>query len=116
MLLCTSMRVHKKITRSFKPLPGENLSERISKGDLLDTFIAELAGCRSRRELREFLQAILTPAEIKELPVRLEIIRLLKQGHSQREVAQALGVGIATVSRGARELKLGSFKNVCSNT
>jgi len=52
-----------------------------------------------------FLKNILTPAELDEIATRLQIFKLLKQGVPQREVAETLGVGIATVSRGARELK-----------
>lgn len=61
-----------------------------------------------------FLQNILTPAEIDEIATRLQIVKLLIKGVSQREVAKKLGVSIGTVSRGARELKYGApgFKNV----
>ncbi|MBI5134785.1 helix-turn-helix domain-containing protein [Candidatus Uhrbacteria bacterium] len=54
-----------------------------------------------------FLKNILTPAELDEIATRLQIFKLLKKGVPQREVAEKLGVGIATVSRGARELKYG---------
>lgn len=61
-----------------------------------------------------FLQNILTPAELDEIATRLQIVKLLKKGLPQREVAEKLGVSIGTVSRGSRELKYGvpGFKNV----
>ncbi len=61
-----------------------------------------------------FLQNILTPAELDEIAIRLQIVKLLKKGMPQREVAEKLGVSVGTVSRGARELKYGApgFKNV----
>lgn len=61
-----------------------------------------------------FLQNILTPAELDEIAVRLQIVKLLKKRIPQGEVAEKLGVSIGTVSRGARELKYGApgFKNV----
>ncbi len=65
-----------------------------------------------RRELAEFLEGLLTPAEIDQLVVRLEVVRLLKQGLPQRQIAQKLGVGIATVTRGARELNSGRFNQI----
>jgi len=34
---------------------------------------------------------------------------LLKAGVSQREIARRLGVGIATVTRGSREIKAGKL-------
>lgn len=65
-----------------------------------------------RRELAEFLEGLLTPAEIDQLVVRLEVVRLLKQGLPQRQIAEKLGVGIATVTRGARELNSGRFSQI----
>ena len=54
-----------------------------------------------------FLHNILTPAELEEVSVRLQIVKLLLQGLPQREVAKKLGVSMGTVSRGSRELKYG---------
>lgn len=61
-----------------------------------------------------FLKNILTPSELDEIALRLQIVKLLKKGVFQREVAEKLGVSIGTVSRGARELKYGApgFKQV----
>lgn len=56
------------------------------------------------------LEGLLTPYEQQELINRLQIFELLSKGLSQRQVAQQLGVGIATVTRGSRALKAGSYK------
>jgi TrpR family trp operon transcriptional repressor len=56
------------------------------------------------------LEGLLTPYEQQELINRLQICELLSQGVSQRQVAQQLGVGIATVTRGSRALQAGSYK------
>ena len=56
------------------------------------------------------LEGLLTPYEEQELINRLQIFELLSQGVSQRQVAQQLGVGIATVTRGSRALQAGSYK------
>ena len=56
------------------------------------------------------LEGLLTPYEQQELINRLQIFELLSQGVSQRQVAQKLGVGIATVPRGSRALQAGSYK------
>ncbi|MBU0727309.1 trp operon repressor [Patescibacteria group bacterium] len=37
---------------------------------------------------------------------------MLKKGVSQRRIADKLGVGIATVTRGAKEIKKKNFKGV----
>lgn len=69
---------------------------------------------RDRSIALAFLQNILTPAELDEIALRLQIVKLLKKGIPQREVAKQLGASIGTVSRGARELKYGKpgFKQV----
>ena len=67
------------------------------------TLLAEI-GASDKKLLRDFLIDLLTPAEYKELALRWQIVKLLYRGISQRAIAQKLGVGIATVSRGSREL------------
>ncbi len=54
-----------------------------------------------------FLGNILTPSELEEISKRLQIVKLLIKGVSQRDVAKKLGVSMGTVSRGSRELKYG---------
>ena len=60
----------------------------------------------------DFLRGILTHKELEQLPTRLQIIKKLKSGANQQNIAKSLGVGIATVTRGSRELKLGRFQNI----
>ena len=60
---------------------------------------------KTEKEVFDFLSEILTPQELKQLPTRLEIIKMLEKGLPQREIAKKLGVGIATVTRGAKELQ-----------
>ena len=61
-------------------------------------------------EMENLLLGLLTTKEAEEFGKRIEIIKLLKQGVAQHKVAEKLGVGVATVSRGAQELKLKRFK------
>jgi len=62
----------------------------------------------------EFLFDILSPAEYKELSVRWQIVKMLKDATTHREIAKKLKVSVATVTRGSRELanKKGGFKVV----
>jgi len=69
--------------------------------ELLDTLLA----AKDQQALLTVLQSLLTPAELNEIPKRLQILKRLKAGEPQRRIAEELGVGIATVSRGARALK-----------
>ena len=66
----------------------------------------------TKEEMYDFLQGILTPKELLELPNRLSIVKMLKKGISQQEIAEKLHVGIATVTRGSKELQKGRFKNI----
>lgn len=52
--------------------------------------------------LLKLFDAVLTDKERAEIDNRLQIFALLQQGLPQREIAEQLGVGIATVSRGAK--------------
>ncbi len=51
------------------------------------------------------LESLLTPAEYQEISKRLQIFKLLNEGVAHRKIAELLGVGIATVSRGSRALR-----------
>lgn len=81
-------------------------------------FVKELAETivkiKSKKLAEDFLSNILTPAELEEISRRLQIVKMLKKGIPQRKIAKSLNVAIATVGRGARELKYGKagFKNV----
>lgn len=60
--------------------------------------------------LADFLVGITTNKERQELGQRLEIIKRLLAGEPQHKIARDLGVGIATVTRGSKELSAGRFK------
>lgn len=61
-----------------------------------------------------FLEDLLTPGEFEEIAKRLQIAKRLDKGEAQRKIADDLGVGIATVTRGSREMrdKNGGFNKV----
>ena len=67
---------------------------------------------KSDDDIKHFLVSLFSPEEVVEFEKRLKIIKQLSKGSSQREVAENLKVGIATVSRGAKELKKGHFKKI----
>lgn len=82
----------------------------------MDKYLEDLAELllkiKRKKDMEEFLNGLLTPQERKDIPKRVQIIRMLKKEVSQRIIAKKLGVGIATITRGSIELKLKHFKNI----
>ena len=71
----------------------------------IDQLLDHLLEADTRSEMSTRLAQLLTPSEYDEVIKRLQILRMLDQGIPQRKIAETLGVGIATVSRGARARK-----------
>lgn len=82
------------------------------KNKYLKEFILLILKIKNEKELENFLLGIFTPKELSEIPTRLQIIKLLKKGIPQQKIAHQLGTGIATVTRGSRELKMNRFKYI----
>lgn len=78
----------------------------------LSELIEVLLSIKTKEGLRDFLNGILTPKELEEIPTRLQIVKMLKKGISQHKISEDLEVGIATVTRGSKELQKGRFKNI----
>jgi Trp operon repressor len=70
--------------------------------------VQALAALTAPAELAALLEDLLTPAETEALGERWEIVKRLRAGATQREVATELGVSVTTVSRGARQLRYGT--------
>lgn len=56
-------------------------------------------------KMEKALLRLLTSSEVAELSNRLKIFQMLEDGVPQRKIADILGVGIATVTRGSNALK-----------
>lgn len=65
----------------------------------------ELGEIKQAADIEHLLHELLTPAECRDLALRWDVLRLLKAGHSQRSIAEELGVSLCKVTRGARVLK-----------
>jgi TrpR family transcriptional regulator, trp operon repressor len=65
---------------------------------------------KDRALLEDFLLGLTTDKERQEFAGRVEIIRRLLKGEPQAKIAKELGVGVATVTRGSKELSQGRFK------
>lgn len=84
----------------------------MSKDTHLDFLINTILAIKSKTEMLEFLEGILTPQELEELPTRLQIVKKLKAGVAQHQIALEMGVGVATVTRGSKEIQKGRFRNI----
>lgn len=68
--------------------------------------------CKTAADIENLLQGLLTSSEVEEFARRLQIVQMVKKGIPHHDIAQTLGVGVATVSRGSKEVQLGRFKKV----
>ena len=74
--------------------------------------IAQLLSNLSSEQVIDFIEGILTPHEITQIVMRIKIVQMLKKDIPQHKIAFVLGIGVATVSRGAKMLKNGKLKYV----
>lgn len=71
------------------------------KKELRELFVKHAKSDATADEL--FLD-IFTPKEYDELAVRLQIVKMLAMGKTQREISGTLNTGVTTVGRGAHQL------------
>jgi len=71
----------------------------------IEHLVNHLLAQKSSQEMEKALSDLLTASELDEVAKRLQIFEMLAAGVPQRQIADQLGVGIATVSRGSNVLK-----------
>ncbi|MDR2211667.1 MAG: trp operon repressor [Spirochaetaceae bacterium] len=64
-----------------------------------------LAEIRDPKLLEAFLNCLLTPAETADIAARWALVKALREGVPQREIAKNLGISLCKITRGSRELK-----------
>jgi len=64
-----------------------------------------LAQSSDPKKIQHFLESILTPAELHDLNMRWELVKMLNEGKSQRQIAGELHVSLCKITRGSKELK-----------
>ena len=67
---------------------------------------------KNRNVLSDFIKDILTPREFENIGVRWQIVKRLAKGEYQQSIADDLHLGVATITRGSREMrkKEGGFR------
>ena len=74
--------------------------------DPYQSLLSHLASCHDSTAIDLLFSALLTEKEQQEIANRIRIFDLLERGVTQREISEQLGVGIATVSRGAKAMQV----------
>ena len=87
-----------------KPLPAPERPSSADEADLL----AALCTIHDPAQLRRTMAELLTPSEYAALLRRWTILKMLSDGHTQRETARAIGGSLCNVTRGARVLRTGT--------
>jgi TrpR family trp operon transcriptional repressor len=64
--------------------------------------------------LNDFIKDLLTPREFDNIGVRFQIVKRIAKGEHHQTIAEDLHLGVATVTRGSREMrnKEGGFRKV----
>ena len=73
-------------------------------------FIELIHTTQDKQLLGDLLIGVTTTQEREAIVQRIKIIKRLIAGEPQARIAKELGVGIATVTRGSKELSQGRFK------
>ena len=86
----------------------KNNSEQYKK-ELIEV-IHQIA--KDKQLLADFIKDILTPHEFENIGVRWQIVKRLGKGEHQGAIAADLHLGVATITRGSREMrkKEGGFR------
>ncbi len=84
-------------------MTNEKLRDR-----LVDQFFEAILSLENIEECYRFFEDVATVAEIKALAQRLEVARMLQEGHTYNDVVARTGASTATVSRVKRCLNYGA--------
>lgn len=71
----------------------------MEKKEALKNINSVLEKTKDTKEIILVLQDLLTQSELCDIWERIEVIKLLKNGLTQREIAQKLWISVTTVSR-----------------
>lgn len=77
-----------------------------------EELIEELLKIKGKKVMKNFLLGLFTEQEQEEIPTRVQIVKMLKKGIPQQEIAEKLKIGVATVTRGSKSIKQGQFINI----
>jgi len=64
-----------------------------------------LASIDSPKEMCTFLEELLTPAEVRDITLRWQLLERLAEGVTQRKIAEELRISLCKITRGSKILK-----------
>jgi len=73
----------------------------VSRDELIEVF-AEISDFK---EMKSFIEEILTPREIEDFTLRWKLLQELNEGHTQRGIAAKYGISLCKITRGSKILK-----------
>ena len=65
----------------------------------------KLKNALDEKEIFQFMTEILTESELETLSKRWRILKMLKEGRTQRDIAKELNVSLCKVTRGSKLLQ-----------
>ncbi len=71
----------------------------------IDKISQILATLNNKKDVRVFLGEVFTNSELEALDKRWEILSMLNNGATQREISSSLNVSLCKVTRGAKIMK-----------
>lgn len=87
-----------------------SLLNDFEKGRLKDIeLLSKVFSLFETKDLPYVFSSLCTKSELKTLANRFLIIKKLKEGKNQHDIAGDLHVGVATITRGSGELTKGKF-------
>lgn len=66
------------------------------------------AAVKGEKEMEKLMNDLLTPQELVAIAERVQILKQLRLGKPQRQIAADLGVSISTITRGSRVSQFGN--------
>ena len=78
------------------------------KDDLTDQLCDAVLSLQSQEECYQFFEDICTISELKAMSQRLEVARMLREGHPYEDIVERTGASTATISRVKRCLNYGA--------
>lgn len=76
-----------------------------SLSSALNQLVDTIRQIQDKKDLKNFIEDLLTPKEIMEIKERIQILKLLKKWLAQRDIAEKLWISVTTVNRWSRILK-----------